>query len=161
MPISFSSPPMMKLGRSPASDEHEREHGRRRRLAVRARDRRRSGAEATIASNISARASTGIPRRRASASSMLVSGDGAREGEGVGAGEVLGPVADHDLDAAGAEALDGREALMSLPVTWWPMAASTAAMALMPAPPTPTTWMWRGSRGRSAPCCRDAHCGPP
>src|SRR5205807_3857205 len=34
--------------------------------------------------------------------------------------------------------------LRSLPVTRWPMAASTVAMALMPAPPTPITWMRRG-----------------
>ena len=34
----------------------------------------------------------------------------------------------------------GREAFMSLPVMRWPIAASTAAMALMPAPPTPTMW---------------------
>ena len=45
------------------------------------------------------------------------------------------------------------EAFRSLPVTVWPMAASTVAMALMPAPPTPTTWMVEragsGPRGRT------------
>ena len=37
------------------------------------------------------------------------------------------------------------DSLRSLPDTWWPMAASTVAMALMPAPPMPTTWTRGGS----------------
>ena len=35
------------------------------------------------------------------------------------------------------------DAFRSLPVTRWPIAASTDATALIPAPPTPTTWMRR------------------
>src|SRR3954463_12988180 len=41
------------------------------------------------------------------------------------------------------------ESLRSLPDTVWPMAASTLAIALMPAPPTPTMWIRRG-RERSS-----------
>ncbi len=32
----------------------------------------------------------------------------------------------------------------SLPETWWPMAASTVAMALIPEPPMPSTCTARG-----------------
>src|SRR5688500_3783747 len=37
------------------------------------------------------------------------------------------------------------DSFRSLPLTRWPMVASTDAMALMPAPPLPTTWIDRDS----------------
>ena len=43
------------------------------------------------------------------------------------------------------------ESLRSEPDTVWPIARSTDAIALMPAPPMPTTWMRRGTRGPAAP----------
>ena len=57
----------------------------------------------------------------------------------------------------------------SLPVTRWPMAWSTVAMALMPAPPTPTMWTrWTHRRipqavGRGGPrrCLRPSRPSPP
>src|SRR6516225_9504233 len=40
---------------------------------------------------------------------------------------------------------------MSLPVTWWPMATSAVAIALIPVPPTPTTWIRRGVDKSNSP----------
>ena len=86
-------------------DEHEGEHRRRRRLAVGAGDGDRP-----------AQGHDRLQHRRAGKhrdpeAARLLDLDVAlrhrgRVGQDVGAGDVLGPVADHDLDAAGAQALE-------------------------------------------------------
>ena len=97
----------------------------------------------------------GIPRRPASTSRRCL---GATAGEKVTAStpaDVVGPVPDGHRDPLGGQALGDRRGLRSLPVTRWPMAESTVAMALIPAPPTPTTWIRRGrSRSRRRPSGR-------
>ena len=59
------------------------------------------------------------------------------------------PIGHRDALGAPAARCTG-DALRSLPVTVWPMAASTVAMALMPAPPMPTTWTGAGPRSPSS-----------
>jgi hypothetical protein len=58
--------------------------------------------------------------------------------------QVVRTVPDEDLDAFGARRSRPADSLRSLPETLWPMAVNTLAIALMPAPPTPTTWIERG-----------------
>ena len=138
----------MNDGCRPASVEHEREHRRGRRLAVGAGHG--DGARvAAIAASISARRSTGCPRSRPSTTSRLRSGMAV---ETVTASTSSRRFAAWWPTCTSTPAARSRsspaDSFRSLPDTRWPIAASTLAMALMPAPPTPTTWMDRGRAGR-------------
>ena len=131
--------------------QHEGEHRRRRRLAVAARDGDRA------------------PRRdeRAQRLGAPQHGDAAlvgRDDLGVGRRDR----ARHDDRVAPSGDVGGRrdrrgcrrrarrdgssvgESLRSDPLTVCPMRASTSAIALIPAPPTPTTWMRLGVARSSA-----------
>ena len=117
-----------------------------------------------MAASVSARDSTGIPRRRASTSSGLSCGDGRRGGDHVGRHRRLAaawPMVT-GMPATRSRSVTA-DALRSLPVTVCPMACSTVAMALMPAPPIPTTWHGqRTARDRRTARCRAPRsCRPP
>ena len=105
---------------------------------------------AAMADSTVARRSTGMPRRRGLGQLGVALGHRRRERHRVDVADVLGPVPHRDRHPLGGQALGDRRALRSDPVTRWPMAASTEAMALIPAPPTPTTWIRRGSSSSSA-----------
>ena len=105
---------------------------------------------AQMAASISERGTTRMPRARASRSSVL---SGCTAGENVTASapatfSARCPTAtvmpcERRRSATG-------ESFRSEPETVWPMARSTSAIALMPAPPMPTTWMCRGNARSSA-----------
>ena len=103
-----------------------------------------------MAARTSERATTGTPSRRASASSAF---------SGPTAGDAVTMSASPTFSARwptttvipwlANRSVTG-DALRSLPVTRWPIEASTVAMALMPAPPIPTTWTRRPPEASSA-----------
>ena len=148
LPNSVMSPPMMNDGRRPASTRTSASiedvvvlpwvpaTATVRRVAV-------------MAASTSARRSTGIPTSLAATTSGLPAGiavdtatsSAPRRWDASWPTETSTP---SDRRRSRAE-----ESLRSLPLTWCPMATSTVAMALMPAPPTPTTWM-RSGRERSS-----------
>ncbi len=67
-------------------------------------------------------------------------GNGRAPGDGIAVVHQLAVVADVHLHTSGPHAVEHRRSRMSLPLTSWPISASTMAIALMPGPPTPTTW---------------------
>ncbi len=146
VPISLTSPPMRKEGWTPASTSW------------------RASIDAVVvfpwvpatamhrrnevsAARVSARERTGMPRRCASTRSGLSAPT---------AEETVTRSAPPTWPAwwpmsTGMPACPSRsvtaEAFRSLPVTVWPMACSAVAMALMPAPPMPTTCTVSGRVG--------------
>ena len=87
-----------------------------------------------------ARVSTGIPVRRAASSSRF---DAGMAVEAVTASTPATCAASWPTwtvtPAARSRSSTG-SSRRSLPDTSWPISASVSAMALMPGPPTPTTW---------------------
>ncbi len=97
-----------------------------------------------ISARVSARRSTGRPRRSASTSSGLVAGMAV---EWVTASTSPTLAASWPTVTVTPRSLSRStmgESFRSEPVTWWPAPTSTSAMALIPAPPTPTMWIRRG-----------------
>ena len=146
VPISLTSPPIRKDGCRPAST---RISASMEAVVVlpwvpaTAMHRRR----AAIPASASARLRTGTPSRRASTSSGL---------SAVTAVEWVTSAAPATWSARWpietSIPTDRRrsvtvDSFRSLPDTSWPMACRTVAMALMPAPPTPTTWILRTAVG--------------
>ena len=133
---------MMNDGSQAGGDEHEREHRRGRGLAVGAGDR--DGAP-------------GAPRwrrgsRPAAAPGCRVAGRRRPRGwsSGIAVETATASTSRRGWPRRGrrrrrrpgrAAARATASRLRSLPVTAWPIEASTVAIALMPAPPMPTTWM--------------------
>ena len=146
VPISLTSPPMRKLGRSPASTRMSASID----VVVvlpwvpdTATHRRHAAMAASASARLQHHAGPGAGPRDLG----VGVGDGGRDRHQLGAAHVGGVVADVHLHPAGGQSLEwSGELFRSLPVTRWPMAASTDAMALMPAPPTPTTWIRRRAR---------------
>ena len=140
---------MRKLGCQPAARRIEREHRRRRGLAVAARDRDRRAGGDDRARSASARRSTGMPAPCAATTSGLLSGIAVEIDHRVELGRhVVGGVADVRGDAEqprGARAgatRGGRSRSRGDPC-----APRTVAIALMPAPPDADD-VHRARRGR-------------
>ena len=152
VPISLTSPPMRKLGRNPAS------------IRIRASmevvvvlpwvpDTATHRRHAAIAASAWARLSSTRPRRRASVTSGFASGTAVDRATTSASATWTASWPTKTLTPLAANRSSAGELLRSLPVTRWPMAASTEAMALIPAPPAPTTCTRRGrerSRGTRA-----------
>ena len=116
---------------------------------------------AVMAASMSARLYRAMPRSAAACSSGLVAGMAVEKVTASTAPTLSARWPTVTCTPASRRRSIDDDALRSLPVTVWPMAASTEAMALMPAPPMPTTWMRcgrdRSSAGASAirrPCGR-------
>ena len=150
VPISLTSPPIRNDGRRPAST--------RIRASIEAvvvlpwvPATAMHRLRAAIPARVSARDSTGRPRRCASTTSGL-SGPTAVDRVSRSASPTWAascPMATSTPRARSRSVTpDSRR---SLPDTRCPMAWSTVAMALMPAPPTPTMWMWAATVGSPTP----------
>src|SRR5579863_8771963 len=150
VPVSFTSAPMRYDGRRPASTRISESMeavvvlpwvpATATHLRV-----------AAIAARTAERRTTAIPRRRASASSMLSSGTAGEYVTTSAPATCSGscPI-DTPIPSARSRSVTG-DAFTSLPLTRWPIPASTVAMALIPTPPTPTTCTWRGGARSRAP----------
>ena len=146
VPTSFRSPPMTKLGCQPAVRRHEREHRRRRRLAVAAGDRDRAPRRDERTERFGSpehRDAAFLGRRDLRVRCRDRGGDDHRVERRREASAAWPTCASTPSSRSRARVADS---LRSEPLTRWPMRASTVAIALIPAPPMPTMCTARGSR---------------
>ena len=139
--------------------QDQREHRRRRGLAVAPGDRDRACGWRRSPAACRRGAAPGCRARAAAPTSGLLVGDRGRDRRPRRApsGRFAGVVADvRGRRRAARRRSSARDSRRSEPLTRWPMRASTVAIALMPAPPTPTMWMARGAREVEARRSRSA-----
>ena len=133
VPASLTSPPTMKLGASPASARISMSIDVVVVLpCVPATPSDR--ARAQIAASMPARRRTGMPSRCAARHSMFERRDRRRDGHRVAASDEGRVVTDVDVHARRPHPVERGCSRRSLPETWWPISASTMAMALIPGP---------------------------